>query len=113
MADVPSLNTPSLSAMTEQLASLRDQGAARFAPVRFRYLEAQAERLGTLTRVSPTPPTRLATALEEFQQAFQAESARVDAQLAEEALSEPVAAMREKGDLKALLRHLRARHRQQ
>ncbi len=113
MADAPSRNTPSLSAITEQLSSLRDQGADRFAPARFRYLEAQAERLATLTRVSPTPLTRLATALEHFQERFQAEVARVDAQLAEEAPSEPVAAMREKGDLKALLRHLRARQRQQ
>ena len=48
-------DTPELSAINDQLASLREQGAHRYAPVRFRYLEAQTGRLAQLARVSLTP----------------------------------------------------------
>jgi len=106
-------DTPELSAINDQLASLREQGAHRYAPVRFRYLEAQTGRLAQLARVSPTPLARLSAALECFQEEFQSEGARVDAQLAEAELGDTFAALREKGDLKALLRHLRSRQQQQ
>lgn len=106
-------DTPELSAINDQLASLREQGAHRYAPVRFRYLEAQTERLGKLTRVSPTPLTRLAASLECFQEEFQREGASVDTQLAERDVADTFAALREKGDLKALRRHLRSRQQQQ
>ena len=106
-------DTPELSAINDQLASLREQGAHRYAPVRFRYLEAQTERLFKLARVSATPLARLATSLERFQEEFQSEGARVDTQLTEDALDDTFAALREQGDLKALLRHLRSRQQQQ
>ena len=105
-------DTPELSAINDQLATLREQGAHRYAPVRFRYLEAQTERLGTLARVSATPLARLATSLARFQEDFQHEGAQVDAQLAEQGLTDSFAALREQGDLKALLRHLRSRQQQ-
>jgi len=105
-------DTPELSAINDQLATLREQGAHRYAPVRFRYLEAQTERLGTLARVSATPLARLATSLARFQEDFQREGAQVDAQLAEQGLIDSFAALREQGDLKALLRHLRSRQQQ-
>ncbi|WP_290537231.1 DUF2894 domain-containing protein [Alcanivorax sp.] len=105
-------DTTTLSAISEQLATLREQGAHRYAPVRFRYLEAQTERLGKLARVSATPLARLATSLERFQEEFQVEGARADTQLAEDALGDTFAALREQGDLKALLRHLRSRQQQ-
>lgn len=106
-------DTPELSAIHDQLASLREQGAHRYAPARFRYLEAQTERLGTLARVSAKPLARLTNSLERFQEDFQSEGARVDAQLAEAEIADTFAALREQGDLKALLRHLRSRQQQQ
>lgn len=112
MADALSLSPSALSAINEQLASLRKQGADRYAPARFRYLEAQTERLGKLARISSTPLARLVASLERFQEDFQREGARVDVQLAEHELADTFATLRDKGDLKALLRHLR-RHQQQ
>ncbi|MBD3645715.1 DUF2894 domain-containing protein [Alcanivorax sp.] len=106
-------DTAALSAINEQLANLREQGGHRYAPARFRYLEAQTERLGQLARVSATALTRLSAALECFQEDFQREGACVDAQLTEHDLADTFAALREKGDLKALLRHLRSRQQQQ
>lgn len=106
-------DTAAFSAINEQLANLREQGADCYAPARFRYLEAQTRRLAKLARVSPTPLARLATSLERFQEDFQREGARVDAQLAEHDAADTFAALREKGDLKALLRHLRSRQQQQ
>lgn len=102
-----------LSAIHQQLAALREQGAHRYAPARFRYLEAQSERLAKLARVSPSPLARLRASLTGFQEDFQREGAQLDAQLAEHGLTDSFAALREQGDLKALLRHLRSRQTSQ
>lgn len=103
--------TPVLETLQAQLATLRDQGAARFAPARFRYLEAQSERLETLPRRSRQPLIRLAAALASFEDAFQAADAQVEDALGEAPLPDTLARLRKEGDLKALLRHLRARER--
>ncbi|MCG8392530.1 MAG: DUF2894 domain-containing protein [Pseudomonadales bacterium] len=102
MADV------SLATLREQLDGLREAGAARFAPARFRYLESLSERLGQTRLDSRRSVERLAASLAAFQQDMDHQRQQAQQALADrEAPAPELEARLENGEFAAVLRQLR------
>lgn len=111
-----SLSSPAQETVSEQLDRLRDQGAHRYDPVRFQYLDSLARRLAA----SPGQQHSLTQALAQFQERFVGARAEASAQIDEHAgdLSETerdtLGRCLELGDIRAVHRlasRFRARQR--
>lgn len=105
------MTDPVRASAESRLEQLRDQGAHRYDPVRFCYLETQTQRLQGQPEGHHRYHERLAQAIEDFEEGFRSARSRAEALLEQtQTLSDSdqqaLTSMLEEGELKSLMRRL-------